>query len=695
MKISINTFHGESPRLKAHLLANEQAQVARDCDLRSGNLVPLKRPRTVSEISRAVAKTIHLFNARGTTTTWFEWDRDVDVLRGPIQDDTEERTYITGDGAPRVTFSSIATQGVDVPYPSNSYLLGVPAPTAAPYVSITGGSGSGFVGAVTLTDEGGIESIAVSAGGTGYDGVVGVAVKDNLPPEVDIPLTIVDGVITAVELPLDSSLMKEGRCDVVIVDEHKLGSGAEISMTWAGGILTALVLVDGGVGYPSATTAKIEAASGAGADIKAVSDDTGAITEVLVIKQGAKYYDPEITVTSSDVDTNALESSRVYTYTYVTGKGEEGPPAPASSLIDVLPGQNVNVEITRPTVVGSYDIEKVRIYRYAQGASSGGYFYVGEVLVGTENFIDDIDDVDLPGGLLASLDFDPPPEDMRSLTMLTNGVMAGAAGKEVCFCEPYLPYAWPVKYRLTVDYDIVGLGSLGNGVVVLTTGQPYVIMGNHPEVMGQDKLDSDQACISKRSIVSSGGAVLYASPDGLIMVSPNGTQNATEALFTQEQWQALKPETILGVMHEGKYIGFYEGGSFILDPRNPAATLTFSATTADSLYRDRMTDNLYITNGKEVQVWNDGDYGNTAWRSKRFTYQSPVNLSAIRLRGEGSAQVRVFADGVERMDAVLQAGQISRMPSGFLATDWEFEVGNIESLNSITASSSLAEMNHE
>src|SRR3546814_9312607 len=60
---------------------------------------------------------------------WFHFVNDADVTRGPIADDTQERTYYTEAGRPpMVTDSTLAT--ADGSMPSVGYPLGIPAQTA-------------------------------------------------------------------------------------------------------------------------------------------------------------------------------------------------------------------------------------------------------------------------------------------------------------------------------------------------------------------------------------------------------------------------------------------------------------------------------------------------------------------------------------------------------------------------------------
>ena len=54
-----------------------------------------------------------------------------------------------------------------------------------------------------------------------------------------------------------------------------------------------------------------------------------------------------------------------------------------------------------------------------------------------------------------------------------------------------------------------------------------------------------------------GNAVFYASPDGLVGLSPGGSAVVTESLFDKFTWQDTGPADLLGSMYENKYVGFY------------------------------------------------------------------------------------------------------------------------------------------
>ena len=146
---------------------------------------------------------------------------------------------------------------------------------------------------------------------------------------------------------------------------------------------------------------------------------------------------------------------------------------------------------------------------------------------------------------------------LRGVTGMANGIMAGFFDNTACFSEAFVPYAWPPEFQLTTKHTIVGIGSFGNSLFVGTKGIPYLFTGTDPSSMSQQELPGNQACVSARSIASFESGVLYASPDGICQADYGGVKVLTQGLFTKDDWKALKPETIIGVMHHGVYYFLY------------------------------------------------------------------------------------------------------------------------------------------
>jgi hypothetical protein len=147
-RIQVSSFQGIAPRLDPRLLDESQGQIAENLRLTSFALQSWRESIQVDLPNRVgTLKTIYRYEGTGSPI-YLTWTTDVDVVKAPISNDTTERLYWTGEGAPKSgdnadnSITGInATGGTDI-YPENSVTLGYPAPTAAPTVAI-GGSGAG------------------------------------------------------------------------------------------------------------------------------------------------------------------------------------------------------------------------------------------------------------------------------------------------------------------------------------------------------------------------------------------------------------------------------------------------------------------------------------------------------------------------------------------------------------------------
>ena len=161
--------------------------------------------------------------------------------------------------------------------------------------------------------------------------------------------------------------------------------------------------------------------------------------------------------------------------------------------------------------------------------------FVKEVAIGTSSWTDSKAQSEL-GEILPSEDWIAPPAGLKGLRLMANGAAVGFVGKTLYFSEPNLPHAWPNQYP--ADYRIVGVGTFGQSAAFLTDAFPYVLSGVDPAAMSFEKLSLPQACVSIDSIVETGAAVYYASPDGLVMISSGGIDIVTKNILTPEQWRA-------------------------------------------------------------------------------------------------------------------------------------------------------------
>ena len=413
---------------------------------------------------------------------------------------------------------------------------------------------------------------------------------------------------------------------------------------------------------------------------------------------------PTIAVTGT-ADLDELEESRSYVVTFVTSWGEEGPPSSATTPVSFRDGQSVTVNLPSiPTTAGlNFNAGALkRIYRTNTGSTSTGFQFVAEVVYTATTYTDVIANNAL-GEIIPSVTWMRPPDDnatlfptgpMQGLCSIGNGIMAGFTGKTLCFSVPYLPHAWPVSYQLATESEIVAIKPTPGGLVVGTKGKPYIAQGSDPSAISLIQLESDQACVSKMSMVDMGGYVIYASPDGLVTVQGQQIQLVTDALLRRAQWQAYNPTTLKAMNYEGTYIASNATKSIVFDPRGAKNALSTVSDTFKAAYNHLETDTLYFVDSTSVKKFGQGSGSYTlTWKSKPFVSAQPRNFGWARLDAASyPVTFKLYTDSTLEFTYSVLNSDPFRLPSASRARSWEFEVSGTASVNSVSIADNVAEL---
>lgn len=393
--------------------------------------------------------------------------------------------------------------------------------------------------------------------------------------------------------------------------------------------------------------------------------------------------------------TGTVTETYFYVYTYANDWGWESAPSPVSAMVTRLTDATTTITSFAAVPAGNYNVNRIRIYR-TQTASSGStdFFFLREIAYGT---VSTTDDNRALGEVLPTTTWLVPPANLSYLKSLWNGMLAGISDNSVRFCEPYVPYAWPVAYDVVPpDSKPVGLGVFGQSLLVLTTGRPVLVAGSSPESMDQQMLEIPQGCVSSKSIVSMGTGVAWASEDGLCWYGSGGARILTAGLMLREDWQALKPDTIVGKMYEGLYFGSYDDGSgwkgFLIDTNNPQG-IFFLDTGYSAMHFDELMDQLYVLDGVNVKKWDAGALMTVKARSKVFQNPKPINFSAAEVLADTyPVTFRLYAGGVLKHTESVTNNNPFRLPSGFLAQSWQMEIEGTSAVQGVAIATAVAEL---
>jgi len=351
-----------------------------------------------------------------------------------------------------------------------------------------------------------------------------------------------------------------------------------------------------------------------------------------------------------------LEETRVYVYTFKSTFGEESAPSPpcivtgnADAAWNISAMDVAVADYTDPSGDADFDIVATeydttgwvkRIYRTITGTLGAvEYFFVAEVALATTTYSDTVSTETVSfNPIMESGNWAVPPKNLQGLLVHPNGFLVGFKGRDVYFSVPYRPHAWPVEFITAVKWNIVGLGIIGQSVVILTAGSPFIASGVRPEAMTLIESDTPDPCVSRRGIVSTNSGVYYPGPDGLMVADGNGVRNLTKKFVSRRDWQLdYQPYDIQAAKHDSQYVAFYDGQlGFVIDFEEASQAfveLNSPIWDHDGFLGDGVTGDVWLIKDNVLRIF-DPEGGSPVpylWRSKEFDMPTPVNFGAYKL----------------------------------------------------------------
>lgn len=700
MKLKLSKFNGIKPVYDAEKLPATNATVAINCDFRGGGISPLKAPTEVETLPDALRTTIYPYD-----DAWLSWEPNVDVVPSPLNDDEYNRIYYTGDGVPKVRFQKddvTYEKTIGVPKPTNTLTASVSNKTettwtrkwswyyenadgdrvndrllsirTAEYRWIESASGTSEFYLQYSSDSGVSwgnplfnepdnvwEDATGTPGDTMTPGTVGSLSADEWDwgDNDSLGYSTIYVRLTGSTDP-DAGVINSMVCDSYVSDRSRIGGITEETAGEEYKLLSTLIPkaisidtfdVSGYTKFVLYFTAN----SSRGAILGRVFPDLSvrnAVSDLYI--DGAKVTaeqnesgDRTFTLNYDTTEQSEYTTDRSYVFTFVNEIGEEGPPSTASALVAVEPNKNVDLsvfDVAQPD--GGYiTIENVRIYRTVQATDgSTTYNYVKEVSFGTGSTTDDLLGSEL-GTAISTTGRNPPPEDLSGLVSMPGEFFAGFVGKALYLSEQSYPSAWLSDYIYYLDYDIVGLAVSGNTIFVSTTGRPYVVAADTPGGVYINKLAAKQSGTNKRAMVEFGGAIIYASTDGLAVASGTIISIITEDIYSKDQWDALGLSDMILAEHDGYIYVFGSESAISLKPGNTERGAVSLTADVSGIYHDLEADILYVIIGDKIYSWATGSNYTFEWTSKTITIDRPISFNVGRVIQDDECDYTVKIDG--------------------------------------------------
>ena len=280
---------------------------------------------------------------------------------------------------------------------------------------------------------------------------------------------------------------------------------------------------------------------------------------------------------------------------------------------------------------------------------------------GVYTFLDDFDSRDL-FDILATDNYDAPPEDLQGLTAIQNNILCGFVGNTLYFSEPGRPHAWPTAYSVNLEHNVVGIGAISGSALVTTDSYPYIVSGSDPaNGMSTARIDANFPCLNKNSMVTMGYGIVYSTHDGLAVYSPSsGAGIITKLLYNNDTWQtSISPKTVVAEYYGDNYFASHSTGAFIFEQDAKVggffvdADYSFTASFYDSI--DGIVYYVSGTNG-DIYQWDDLTQPSAIqeWKSKVIITKDMINLGAARVVADYTAITEEWDEATQEWNSALE-----------------------------------------
>ena len=633
--IKLTNFLGELPKVSSELLPDGAAQNAVNVKFYSGNLLPYNEPKKVASTNRTnEAKTIYaLRNPIDDTFVWKSWGTDVDIAVASSSADDDQRFYYTGDGKPKVSNYKLSTSGI------GSYDLGLPIPTEQ----------------LRIRDIG-LNSISSRGYSRNENNVA------TFYPQGDHEYRTGD-IVTIYGFDDQAKFFNAKNVEITITKDNNIeyfNVGDNISykenhsgiVTLAGNTQLRTYV------YTWVTPWDEESIpSPVSNEVYTYSSSPIKILNMPRTSPNSRNFIRGVRLYRNITSASGSDYFLVGTFWFPTNVSSVSREANISTVTLLQPHNfivgdrfrlygcsNSSFNVTNGKVT---EIVNDFTFRYKQHKTSVGLIADASGIVyhiaNDQTFFWSGTIVDrlLPKELttiIPSEDYDPPSETMKGLIVAYNNILAGFFNNQLCFSFPDKPHAWPEKYRITVESDIVAIAAISGYILVLTKNYPYQVSGNGPATMVCVRINALYPCVSKRSVVTMDYGVVWATHGGLAAWNPiDGINLITKYAHDWDTWNKyLNPASIVGHFYNNKYFGSDTNKSFIFEDNDKTGGFfTQIQHRFSAAYTDNKTNTMYysVGNSGDIYEWDSTDqfFSLMEWKSKTIVTKDYINLGAFKV----------------------------------------------------------------
>lgn len=362
-----------------------------------------------------------------------------------------------------------------------------------------------------------------------------------------------------------------------------------------------------------------------------------------------------------------------FVYTFVNKYGEETTPSfPASISIS----NNNMVAVSGIPMSNTTNCwSKVRIYASRSGyqtpnqkeqMTATGFYLLAELDYPNSSAVVQYGS---PGHALSTFESDPLPRQAWDISHQRTGHLSAIVDNRLRFSERRQWLSWPEESALAIPGTAIRHLAGQDWSYVLTDERPLAVMlakdCKDKRCHSVKEIQDTLPIIAPQSASMYNDAVVYASINGLVMLIGGQHKVVSKPWFDRTAWEAIMPDTMIGIVHEGHYFGWTDNYAFRLqlpsmafnDEKQDASLINLSIPKPKALYETR-DGILLMAFDDGIYHWNNGDdFKPYIWERKHWLIPSITGMSAWKVdfeyappskithwRNSAEAQVKAPAD---------------------------------------------------
>jgi hypothetical protein len=180
---------------------------------------------------------------------------------------------------------------------------------------------------------------------------------------------------------------------------------------------------------------------------------------------------------------------------------------------------------------------------------------------------------------------------------------------------------------------------------------------------------------AKRSLVTDGVGVLYATYNGLAYVQALQVSFPLTGLVSQEEWETYAPDSMIGAYYDHRYLLWYavsanDRAALVFDKNVPDAPISTMYEYTEAPFVRGDTGRLYAVQNTDVIEFDKDIVNRTpfVWRSRYYILPQPVNFAYLRVH---------IDESVSNAEAELQAIQAANQAL-WAAGTWQAELAAVD-----------------